>query len=100
MSRARHREMGGKVEPMVKPKPYNAQGSEVEKEADEKKDGGRMKRAKGGHVEGKKAMMRLDRPGRKRGGRVGADMSPLTTASKITDAKEHHAGLGDADEGP
>ena len=71
MSRARHKDMGGKV-----------------------------KRKDGGHVDGKKSMMRLDRPGRKRGGRVGADMSPLTTASKITDAKEHKASEGNADDGP
>lgn len=33
-------------------------------------------------VMGGKARMRLDRPGRKRGGRVGADMSPLSSAAK------------------
>ena len=100
MSRARHKDMGGKVEPTVHPKAYDAQGSEVEKEAEEKKHGGRTGRAKGGHVDGKKSMMRLDRPGRKRGGRVGADMSPLTTASKVTDAKEHKAELGNSETGP
>ena len=103
MSRARHKDMGGKVEPALHPKAYNAEGSEVEKEAEEKKHGGKVKRKDGGHVDGKKSMMRLDRPGRKRGGRVGADMSPLTTASKVTDAKEHKASEGnadDADDGP
>lgn len=35
----------------------------------------------GGKVEGKKSMMRLDRPGRKMGGRVGADCSPLSSAA-------------------
>ena len=33
-------------------------------------------------VQGFKARMRLDRPGRKRGGRVGADLSPLASAAK------------------
>jgi hypothetical protein len=33
-------------------------------------------------VMGGKARMRLDRPGRKRGGRVGADMAPLSSAAK------------------
>ena len=36
-------------------------------------------------VSGFKARMRLDRPGRKRGGRVGADMSPLTSAGRRCD---------------
>lgn len=33
---------------------------------------------------GKKTSMRLDRPGRKMGGRVGADCAPLSTAAKTT----------------
>lgn len=33
---------------------------------------------------GKKAAMRLDRPGRKMGGRVGADCSPLSSAAKTS----------------
>lgn len=33
---------------------------------------------------GKKVAMRLDRPGRKMGGRVGADCAPLSTAAKTT----------------
>lgn len=37
--------------------------------------------ADGGVVGGKKAAMRLDRPGRKRGGRVGADCAPLSSAA-------------------
>lgn len=98
------RKAGGKVEPEITPKPYNAQGSNVEKEAEEKKHGGKVKRARGGkaehHVEGHAGKHRLDRPGRKRGGRAGADMSPLTTASKITNADGHHATEGNAEEGP
>ena len=95
---------GGKVEPDQKePKPYNAQGSNVEKEAEEKKHGGKAKKkyAHGGHVDGKHGKMRLDRPGRKRGGRAGADMNPLSTASKITDAEGHKTPVsGNAEDGP
>lgn len=36
-------------------------------------------------VMGGKARMRLDRPGRKLGGRVGADRSPLASAAKGCD---------------
>ncbi len=93
MSRARHAK-GGKAEP----KPYNAQGSEVEKEADEKAHGGKVKKVDGGAH--KPAHKRMDRPGRKRGGRAGADMSPLSTASKVTNAGAHKADTGNADEGP
>lgn len=38
----------------------------------------------GGVVGGKKAAMRLDRPGRKMGGRVGADCAPLSTAASTS----------------
>ena len=40
----------------------------------------------GGKVDGKKSMMRLDKPGRKMGGRVGADCSPLSSAAKTESA--------------
>ncbi len=96
MSRARHkREKGGEVW-------YNAEKSNVAKEAEDKKEGGDegVSRKKGGkvhmHAEGEKAKMRHDRPkrasggvvqrargGRLRGGGVGADRTPLSTASKI-----------------
>lgn len=36
-------------------------------------------------VMGGKARLRLDRPGRKLGGRVGADMAPMSTAAKRCD---------------
>lgn len=60
-----------------------------EKHGTAKKHGGRTKhhRATGGKVEKTPELMtggavrpRLDRPGRKRGGRVGADKSPLSSA--------------------
>ncbi len=89
MSRARHK-AGGAV------KPYNAQGSEVEKEAEEKKRGGKVSVHGGQH---KGAHHRMDRPGRKRGGRAMADKAPLSTASKITSATEHDAPVsGNADD--
>lgn len=67
----------------------------VFKEADERKKGGRAKRASGGKVEGKVIGLmtggavkpRLDRPGRKLGGRVGADKAPLSSANATTSAE-------------
>lgn len=58
----------------------------------ERKDGGRVKRATGGKVETKTVGFmtgggvrpRLDRPGRKQGGGVGANTSPLSTAHNVT----------------
>lgn len=43
-------------------------------------------------VGGKKSMMRLDRPGRKMGGRVGADCSPLSTAAGSSPRSEGKGG--------
>lgn len=110
MSKARHHAGGGKVEPGIKDESdvYAGEHSHVLKEAEEKKDGGAVAKKKkrheklksGGHVEGHMAKQRHDRPGRKRGGRAGADKMPLTEASKITNAGEHHATEGNAEEGP
>lgn len=76
---------GGVVPKDPSPKKvYAGAGSNVVKEADERKDGGRVKKKEPGKVEGKMAKMRLDRPGRKSGGRVGADRSPLSEAAKTT----------------
>lgn len=66
----------------------------VFKAADERKNGGKVKRAIGGAVEGKTigrmtggaVRPRLDRPGRKSGGRVGSNLSPLSTAHSSTAA--------------
>lgn len=84
------RAMGGTVmSGGIKPKDpaptevYAGGGSNVAKEAVKRKDGG--------PVHGKKSMMRLDRPGRKMGGRVGADCSPLSSAASTesrSDTKE------------
>jgi hypothetical protein len=56
----------------------------VEEEAEEKKRGGKVKhkRARGGKIDGKAAHHHLGKPGRKRGGRVGADLAPLSSASR------------------
>lgn len=58
----------------------------VFKEAAERKDGGKVE-SKGkvlGLMTGGGVRPRLDRPGRKLGGRVGADKSPLSTANKTS----------------
>jgi hypothetical protein len=69
--KSRHKKaMGGRV--------YYAGGeSNVAKEADEKKRGGRVKKHMG-KVHGEKAKMRMDK--RARGGRVGSDKNPFTSA--------------------
>lgn len=60
----------------------------VFKEAAERKNGGKVNRATGGKViglmTGGAVRPRLDRPGRKTGGRVGADKSPLSSANKVS----------------
>ena len=59
-------------------------------EAKERKDGGKAKKHL--DMEGAKTKVRrLDRPGRKRGGGVGADSTPLTTAARVTPAGDHKA---------
>lgn len=111
MSRARHHEKkrasGGDVEPDEDKWGKESEGSKKEpneesdtpekKEAMEKKRGGACmpKRKHGGRlkeehrVEGKMAKMRLDRPGRKAGGRVGADKSPLSSAAHVSQPRGH-----------
>jgi len=80
---------GGVVPKDPSPKEvYAGAGSNVVKEADERKDGGRVKKKECGKVEGKMSKMRLDRPGRKAGGRVGADRSPLSEAARTTGPSE------------
>jgi hypothetical protein len=80
MSRARHRATGGSVKQTV----YAGEGSNVLKEAEERKKGGKVM-----HGEGDMPKMRADKRarggavGRKRGGGVGANLTPLSTAAKI-----------------
>jgi hypothetical protein len=74
----------------------NAGGNpEVIKEAEEKKKGGKVM----GKMQGEMSRHRLDRPGRKTGGRVGADRSPLSSANKTGSApaepKEQTGGMSD-----
>jgi len=64
---------------------YAGAGSNVVKEADERKRGGSVKAKKEVRMAGAKAKHRLDRPGRKTGGRVGADKSPLSSAARVND---------------
>lgn len=59
-------------------------------------DGGPVKPKKHVDMEGAKTKhRRLDRPGRKRGGGVGSDMTPLSNAARTQQAGSHRA---DADE--
>ncbi len=82
---------GGRTNMVVSGNPNvlkEAKGEEPYDKGDEKKRGGRAKhkRAAGGKVTalglmtGGAVRPRLDRPGRKSGGRVGADRSPLSSA--------------------
>lgn len=57
----------------------------VMEEVKERKKGGRVEK-KAGKMHGELSRHRLDRPGRKRGGRVGADMNPLSSAHNTTSA--------------
>lgn len=69
---------------------YAGKGSKVIDEAKEKKKGGAVCAKKdGGKVDGGVSRLRLDRPGRKMGGRVGADKSPLSSAASSTNPTAH-----------
>lgn len=88
------RHMGGK--PMMARKDGGAMIDKGREEDEEKqemeghKKGGRVKRKDGGALhfaEGGMAAARHDRPGRKRGGAVGADKRPLTSANSTKNAE-------------
>lgn len=69
---------------------YAGKGSKVVDEAEDKKKGGAVCAKKdGGKVEGGKTRLRLDRPGRKMGGRVGCDGAPMSSASRTTNPVGH-----------
>ena len=104
MSRARHKAGGGRTDEWVSGNPdvkKEAEGKEPYDEGDEKKHGGRAKkRAAGGRaainqavgkvlglMTGGAVKPRMDRPGRKMGGRVGSDRSPLSSANRSTSAE-------------
>lgn len=59
---------------------YAGGASNVVKEAEEKAAGGAVARKSGGKVGGAKAHGRLDRKARKRGGRVGSNNHPFSSA--------------------
>lgn len=90
---------------------YAGGESNVAKEAEDKKEGGqelnrggRAKRARGGktemHGEAMRGPRRMDRPGRKRGGGVGADRTPLSTANRTSNAEGHTTGMAGEAGGP
>jgi hypothetical protein len=87
MAKRMHKESGGSTDPHKDKdvKPYDAQGSNVEKEAEEKKRGGRAKKREH-KVTGGAVKMRLDRA---RGGRTGSDKSPLTSAHNLSSVPGH-----------
>ena len=113
MSRARHEvaEFGHeKHDKEMKPEAYTAKGSHVEGEAEKGEEGekmhkgGRKKRAEGGrmhheeHVEGHHGKKRYDRPGRKRGGAIGSNSHPLSSAAKVEKAEDHDATDGNSED--
>lgn len=59
---------------------------DVLKEAAERKKGGRVKKAVAADM-GAKAKKKADRPGRKAGGRIGADSAPLSSANRTSSAE-------------
>lgn len=88
--------MKGKMKHGGKMKPKKASGGrtdmkvsgnpDVFKEAEERKAGGRVAKSVG-FMTGGAVKPRMDRPGRKRGGRVGADKAPLSSAHGSTAAE-------------
>jgi hypothetical protein len=71
---------------------YAGAGSNVVREAEERKMGGRTKMSKMhkkhvGHAEGSEAKERADRKPRKSGGRTGSNMNPLSSAHAGTAPK-------------
>ncbi len=93
-----HKGMGGKIDGAE----VDSGEEEVLKEAEGKRrnKGGRTVKAVAHRMTGGATKMRLDRPGRKRGGRVGADTSPLSSAHGTHGAdKEPKSMVGPASEG-
>lgn len=66
----------GKGKPIPKAMPFGGKETAAEEKAEHEE----MPPIMGG-----KARLRLDRPGRKLGGRVGADTAPMSTAAKRCD---------------
>jgi hypothetical protein len=57
-----------------------AEGDEPYAEGNQRKRGGKVKKKKEMHAEGAKAKHRMDRPKRARGGKVGSDRNPFSSA--------------------
>lgn len=72
---------GGRIDMKVSGNP------DVFKEAEERKKGGKVGKHVGA-VHGKHPAHRMDRPGRKMGGRVGADKAPLSSAKAVVSDKK------------
>lgn len=89
MSKHRHKKAsGGRTHEVVSGNPdvlKEAHGKEPYDKGDERKRGGKV--GKHVHMDGKHGKHRMDRPGRKRGGAVGADRSPLSTAHRSASAE-------------
>lgn len=108
MSRARHamekdcRAKGGRVGMVASGNPdvlKEAHGEEGYDEGDERKHGGKVKKRKHGgkvmHAEGEKSKHRMDRPKRARGGGVGADRHPFSSAKAVHKAADMAGGEPD-----
>ena len=83
----KHRNTGGTddAEKDVKDNPPDrSEPNNIQKEAEEKKHGGRAKRKHGGKAEmkvhGHKGAMHMGHKPRKSGGRAGSDSSPMTSS--------------------
>jgi len=106
MSRARHEEHkkhhksgGGRIGMVAAGNPdviTEAHSKEPYDEGDERKRGGKVKKKKHGMMpEGKMAKHRMDRPGRKMGGRVGSDKAPMSSAHHSSKTGEKAGGEPD-----
>lgn len=88
----KHKKEGGRIGMKAAGNP------DVFEEAEEKKHGGKVKGKKIGEMHGKSPKHRMDRPGRKSGGRVGADKAPLSSANRVTtDKKDGETSMGQPD---
>lgn len=89
-----HHASGGKAKNPTtgkEPRPALSYGNkDVVREAFEKKDGGPVKKKSGGKVPGRASGGRLDK--RARGGGVGADHHPFSSAFKKSDERTHKRG--------